>query len=55
VASLELEAIRDALLATNGNRVAAAKRLKISRATLYERLARYPDLALAVPGRRGRP
>jgi DNA-binding NtrC family response regulator len=55
VASLEHEAIRDALLATNGNRVAAAKRLKISRATLYERLARYPDLALAVPGRRGRP
>ena len=27
------------------NRVAAAKLLKISRATLYEKLARYPELA----------
>jgi transcriptional regulator with PAS, ATPase and Fis domain len=45
VASLEHAAIRDALAATGGNRLAAAKLLKISRATLYERLARYPELA----------
>ncbi len=55
VASLELEAIRDALIATRGNRVATARLLKISRATLYERLARYPELADTVPARRGRP
>jgi transcriptional regulator with PAS, ATPase and Fis domain len=54
VASLELAAIRDALAATGGNRLAAAKQLKISRATLYERLARYPELNAANPGRRAR-
>jgi DNA-binding NtrC family response regulator len=53
VASLELAAIRDALAATGGNRLAAAKLLKISRATLYERFARYPELNDAAP-RRGR-
>jgi transcriptional regulator with PAS, ATPase and Fis domain len=54
VATLEWEAIRDALAATSGNRVAAARLLKISRATLYERLARYPDLVASAPTRRGR-
>lgn len=54
VTSLEREAIRDALLATGGNRVAAARRLRISRATLYERLAKYPELAETMPGRRGK-
>jgi transcriptional regulator with PAS, ATPase and Fis domain len=44
-AELERDAIRSALAATGGNRVAAAKLLKISRATLYEKLARYPDLS----------
>ena len=44
-AELERDAIRGALAATGGNRVAAAKLLKISRATLYEKLARYPELA----------
>ena len=38
VAELELRAIRDALAATGGNKVAAAKLLGISRATLYEKL-----------------
>ncbi len=38
VAELELRAIRDALVATGGNKVAAAKLLGISRATLYEKL-----------------
>jgi transcriptional regulator with PAS, ATPase and Fis domain len=54
VASLEHAAIRDALAATGGNRLAAARLLKISRATLYERLARYPDLAAPMQGRRAR-
>ena len=44
-AELERDAIRGALAATGGNRVAAAKLLRISRATLYEKLARYPELA----------
>ena len=44
-AELEREAIAGALAATGGNRVAAAKLLKISRATLYEKLARYPELS----------
>ncbi len=38
-AELELRAIRDALATTGGNKVAAAKLLGISRATLYEKLA----------------
>ena len=54
VASLELAAIRDALAATGGNRLAAAKLLKISRAMLYERLARYPELAQVPTAQRGR-
>jgi transcriptional regulator with PAS, ATPase and Fis domain len=43
-AELEREAIAAALDSTGGNRVAAAKLLQISRATLYEKLARYPEL-----------
>ncbi len=38
VAALEAEAIRAALKATNGNKLAAAKMLGIARATLYEKL-----------------
>lgn len=38
VAELERQAIAAAMLATRGNKVAAAKMLAISRATLYERL-----------------
>lgn len=44
-AELEREAIAAALAATRGNRVAAAKLLQISRATLYEKLARWPEIA----------
>ncbi|SEK65902.1 regulatory protein, Fis family [Roseateles sp. YR242] len=43
-AQLEREAIANALRRTNGNRVAAARLLAISRATLYEKLARWPEL-----------
>jgi transcriptional regulator with PAS, ATPase and Fis domain len=38
IAELELRAIRDALAATGGNKLAAAKLLGIARATLYEKL-----------------
>ena len=38
IAALEARAIREALAATGGNKVAAAKLLGISRAKLYERL-----------------
>jgi transcriptional regulator with PAS, ATPase and Fis domain len=44
MAELEQAAIGAALRATGGNRVAAARMLKISRAALYEKLARYPGL-----------
>ncbi len=43
-AQLEREAIANALRRTKGNRVAAARLLAISRATLYEKLARWPEL-----------
>lgn len=46
-AELERAAIAQALRSTNGNRVAAARLLAISRATLYEKLAKYPELASA--------
>jgi len=45
VAELERNAIRAALQATRGNRMAAARLLKISRAAFYEKLARYPGVA----------
>jgi transcriptional regulator with PAS, ATPase and Fis domain len=44
VAALERAAIAAALRATGGNRLAAAKMLHMSRASLYDRLARYPEL-----------
>jgi transcriptional regulator with PAS, ATPase and Fis domain len=44
LAAVERAAIAAALKATAGNRVAAAKLLKMSRAALYDRLARYPEL-----------
>jgi transcriptional regulator with PAS, ATPase and Fis domain len=45
VEEVELAALRAALEATRGNRVAAARLLRMSRAALYERLARHPTLA----------
>jgi transcriptional regulator with PAS, ATPase and Fis domain len=39
VAELESRAIRDAMVATGGNKLAASRLLGISRATLYEKLA----------------
>jgi transcriptional regulator with PAS, ATPase and Fis domain len=44
VADVERNAIAAALRATGGNRVAAARLLKMSRAALYDRLSRYPEL-----------
>ena len=41
IAALEVQAIAEALAATGGNKLAAARRLGISRATLYEKLALY--------------
>ncbi len=45
VDELERVAIRAALAACGGNRVAAARLLRMSRAALYDRLARHPELA----------
>jgi transcriptional regulator with PAS, ATPase and Fis domain len=45
LAEVEHRALRTALLATGGNRVAAARLLKMSRAAFYDRLARWPELA----------
>ncbi len=50
IEALERDAIRRALQATGGNRMAAARLLQISRASLYERLARWPDLEVQVSG-----
>ncbi|MBI3368421.1 MAG: sigma 54-interacting transcriptional regulator [Burkholderiales bacterium] len=44
IAALERAAIAAALRATGGKRSAAARMLRMSRAALYDRLARYPDL-----------
>jgi transcriptional regulator with PAS, ATPase and Fis domain len=44
VAELERAAMADALRATAGNRMAAARLLKISRAAFYDKLLRYPEL-----------
>jgi DNA-binding NtrC family response regulator len=38
IAELERNSIQSALVATNGNKVSAARMLGISRATLYEKL-----------------
>jgi transcriptional regulator with PAS, ATPase and Fis domain len=43
-AAVERSAIAAALKATGGNRVAAARMLKMSRAALYDRLQRWPDM-----------
>jgi DNA-binding NtrC family response regulator len=43
IAELEMRAIREALAATGGNKLAAAKLLGISRATLYEKLGAADD------------
>ncbi|MDO8420187.1 MAG: helix-turn-helix domain-containing protein, partial [Rubrivivax sp.] len=45
VAEIERTAIASALRASGGNRALAARRLHMSRAALYERLARWPELA----------
>ncbi|MBV8035647.1 sigma 54-interacting transcriptional regulator [Roseateles sp.] len=50
IEALERDAIARALQATNGNRMAAARLLQISRASLYERLARWPELEVQVSG-----
>ena len=52
VAELERRAMAAALQATGGNRMAAARLLKISRAAFYDKLARYPELGA---GRSGDP
>jgi DNA-binding NtrC family response regulator len=44
VAEVEHAAIAAALRASGGNRVLAARQLGMSRAALYDRLARWPDL-----------
>ncbi len=44
IAQLERDAIAQALNLTGGNRVATARLLQISRASLYERLTRWPEL-----------
>jgi transcriptional regulator with PAS, ATPase and Fis domain len=49
VAELERRAMAAALQATGGNRMAAARLLKISRAAFYDKLARYPELAAVAP------
>jgi DNA-binding NtrC family response regulator len=45
IAELEMRAIREALTATGGNKLAAAKLLGISRATLYDKLGAADDNA----------
>jgi DNA-binding NtrC family response regulator len=52
VAELERDLIAEALQATGGNKVAAARRLGIARATLYEKLALYGLGIEARPGAR---
>ena len=45
LAEVERFAIAQALRASGGNRVLAARRLRMSRAALYDRLPRWPELA----------
>jgi DNA-binding NtrC family response regulator len=45
VAAVERDAIAAALRQCGGNRVRAARQLGMSRAALYDRLARWPELA----------
>jgi transcriptional regulator with PAS, ATPase and Fis domain len=45
IAELEVQAIREALAVTGGNKLAASRLLGISRATLYEKLPRLADTA----------
>ena len=47
IARMEREAIRQALAATGGNRLQAARMLGIARATLYQKLAEHPDLPVS--------
>jgi transcriptional regulator with GAF, ATPase, and Fis domain len=47
IEALERDAIAQALRLTAGNRMASARLLQISRASLYERLARWPELGQA--------
>ena len=49
VAEVERAALQAALRASGGNRMAAARLLGVSRAWLYERLARWPDLDVSGP------
>ena len=49
VAVLERSAMAAALQVTGGNRMAAARLLKISRAAFYDQLARYPELVANPP------
>ncbi len=44
IAELERVAIAEALRETGGNRLRAARRLGIARATLYQKLAQFPEL-----------
>ena len=52
IETVEREAIAQALGLTAGNRMAAARLLQISRASLYERLARWPELIQPAQGER---
>jgi len=54
VAAVERQAIAAALQATAGNKLAAARLLQMSRAALYERLARWPELVQGSPAMSGR-
>ena len=49
VAELERRAMAAALQATGGNRMAAARLLRISRAAFYDKLARYSELVAHPP------
>jgi hypothetical protein len=51
----ERETLRRALVAENGNRGRAAKRLGMSRYVLRRAIARHPELLKLHPSSRGRP